>query len=75
MFTIVALANVNDTKRSAVDQLCTAFRSVVEGERALISFGHGAGKPSITFGCATTSATREAGFGRLFKLVADFDVF
>ena len=51
----VALANVNDTKRSAVDQLYTAFRSVVEGERALISFGRGAGKPSITFGCATTS--------------------
>ena len=51
----MALANVNNTKRSAVDQLYTAFRSVVEGERAIILFSRGAGKPSITLGCATTS--------------------
>lgn len=47
MPSIVALANVNDTKRSAVDKLYTAFRSVVEGECAIISFGHGIGNTSF----------------------------
>ena len=51
----LASANVNDTKRSAVDQLSTAFCSVVEGERVLFSFGHGIGKHFISFGCATTA--------------------
>ena len=65
----LTLANVNDTKRSAVDQLYTAFRSVVEGERALISFGHGIGKHFISFGCATTASQGRKAPNEGFALV------